>query len=109
MISFQLEATPICGLTQSSSPIPTARNIPREAVASSPSVTVRLRGLISGVFDIPLTVRANPEQDSRPPPQYYPICLATAIAKPATPPAYAQRTPVYDSAGFAAWRKAHIP
>src|SRR5215211_510763 len=48
VISFQLEATPICGLAKSSSPIPTARSIPREAVASRPSVTTRDRGLMSG-------------------------------------------------------------
>ncbi len=47
VISFQDEATPICGFTQSSSPIPTARSIPRAAVFSSPSVTSRLRGLMS--------------------------------------------------------------
>src|SRR3954463_12764063 len=47
VISFQLEATPTWGFAQSSSPIPTARNIPRLAVASSPSVTVRLRGFTS--------------------------------------------------------------
>jgi hypothetical protein len=29
VISFHEEAIPICGLTQSSSPMPTARNIPR--------------------------------------------------------------------------------
>ncbi|SHU24945.1 Uncharacterised protein [Mycobacteroides abscessus subsp. abscessus] len=48
VISFQDEPTPICGLTQSSSPMPTARSIPRAAVFSRPSVTSRLRGLISG-------------------------------------------------------------
>ncbi len=47
VISFQLDATPICGFTQSSSPIPTARSMPRLAVASRPSVTVRLRGFTS--------------------------------------------------------------
>jgi len=47
VISFHDDATPICGLTQSSSPIPTARSIPRDAVASRPSVTTRLRGLMS--------------------------------------------------------------
>ena len=31
MISFQLEATPICGLGQSASVMPTARNMPRAA------------------------------------------------------------------------------
>ena len=47
MISFQLDATPICGLTQSSSPMPTARSIPRAAAFSRPSVTSRERGLMS--------------------------------------------------------------
>ena len=47
VISFQLEATPIWGFSQSSSPMPTARSMPRDAVASSPSVTWRLRGLMS--------------------------------------------------------------
>ena len=47
VISFQLEATPTCGFSQSSSPIPTARSMPRDAVASSPSVTTRERGLMS--------------------------------------------------------------
>src|SRR3954447_7199489 len=47
VISFQLEATPTWGFAQSSSPIPTARSIPRDAVASSPSVTTRDRGLMS--------------------------------------------------------------
>src|SRR3954470_11536562 len=48
VISFQELATPICGLAKSSSPRPTARSMPREAVASRPSVTFRLRGLMSG-------------------------------------------------------------
>ncbi len=47
VISFQLLATPICGLAKSSSSMPTARSMPREAVASRPSVTSRLRGLRS--------------------------------------------------------------
>ena len=47
MISFHELATPICGLTQSSSPMPTARSMPRAAVFSMPSVTSRLRGLMS--------------------------------------------------------------
>ena len=47
MISFQLDATPIWGLSQSSSPMPTARSMPREPVASRPSVTTRERGLMS--------------------------------------------------------------
>src|SRR3954470_20220993 len=48
VISFHDDATPICGFAKSSSPMPTARNIPRAAVFSRPSVTSRLRGLISG-------------------------------------------------------------
>ena len=47
MISFHELAMPICGLSQSASPMPTARSIPREVVASMPSVTVRERGLWS--------------------------------------------------------------
>ena len=47
VISFHEDATPIWGLTQSSSPIPTARSMPRAAVFSRPSVTSRLRGLMS--------------------------------------------------------------
>src|SRR6478735_12644227 len=47
VISFQDEATPTCGLAKSSSPMPTARSMPRAAVASSPSVTTRERGLMS--------------------------------------------------------------
>ena len=49
MISFHDDATPICGFSQSSSPIPTARSMPRAAAFSRPSVTSRLRGLMSGV------------------------------------------------------------
>src|SRR4051794_34808441 len=45
VISFQLDATPICGLSQSSSVIPTARNIARAGARSMPSVTSWLRGL----------------------------------------------------------------
>ena len=48
VISFQLEATPIWGLAKSSSCMPTARSIPRAAAFSSPSVTSRERGLMSG-------------------------------------------------------------
>ena len=47
VISFQLDATPIWGLSQSSSLMPTARSMPREPVASRPSVTTRERGLMS--------------------------------------------------------------
>ncbi len=49
VISFQDDATPICGLAKSSSPMPTARSIPRAAAFSRPSVTSRERGLMSGV------------------------------------------------------------
>jgi len=42
VISFQDDATPICGLRQSSSPMPTARSIPRAAARSRPSVTTWL-------------------------------------------------------------------
>src|SRR5262249_48066701 len=49
VISFQDDATPICGLAKSSSPMPTARSIPRAAARSRPSVTSRLRGFMSGV------------------------------------------------------------
>src|SRR5690625_994649 len=48
VISFHEVATAICGFTQSSSPMPTARSMPRAAVASRPSVTSRDRGLMSG-------------------------------------------------------------
>jgi hypothetical protein len=37
--SFQLDATPICGLSQSASVIPTARSIARAPARSMPSVT----------------------------------------------------------------------
>ncbi|CAH0309050.1 hypothetical protein SRABI128_04443 [Microbacterium sp. Bi128] len=47
VISFQLDAMPIWGLSQSSSPMPTPRSIPRDVVASMPSVMTRLRGLMS--------------------------------------------------------------
>ena len=46
VISFHDEAIPICGLTQSSSPMPTARNIPRAGALSKPSVTTPERGFI---------------------------------------------------------------
>ena len=48
VISFQELAIPICGLSQSSSVMPTARSMPRAAARSRPSVTSRLRGLMSG-------------------------------------------------------------
>ena len=46
VISFHDETIPICGLTQSSSPIPTARSIPRAGARSNPSVTSPERGFI---------------------------------------------------------------
>ena len=46
VISFHDDAIPICGLTQSSSPIPTARNIPRAGARSNPSVTRPDRGFM---------------------------------------------------------------
>ena len=46
VISFHEDTMPICGLTQSSSPIPTARNIPRAGARSIPSVTSPDRGFI---------------------------------------------------------------
>ena len=49
VISFHDDATPICDLAKSSSPMPTARSIPRAAAFSRPSVTSRLRGLMSGI------------------------------------------------------------
>jgi hypothetical protein len=49
VISFQEDAIPICGFTQSASPIPTARNIPRAGERSSPSVTIPDLGFI-GLF-----------------------------------------------------------
>jgi hypothetical protein len=45
--SFQLEATPTCGLSQSASVMPTARSMARAPARSIPSVTSRLRGLRS--------------------------------------------------------------
>ncbi len=52
VISFHELATPICGLAKSSSPMPTARSIPRAAAFSRPSVTSRLRGFRSGVVAV---------------------------------------------------------
>ena len=49
VISFHDDAIPICGFTQSASPIPTARNIPRAGALSSPSVTSPERGFILGM------------------------------------------------------------
>ena len=45
VISFQEDATPICGLSMSSSVIPTARSIARCGARCMPSVTSVLRGL----------------------------------------------------------------
>src|SRR3954471_17602868 len=47
VISFHDDATPICGLSQSSSVRPTARSMARAGARSIPSVTSRLRGLRS--------------------------------------------------------------
>ena len=44
--SFHDEATPICGLSQSSSVIPTARSMARAGARVGPSVTSKLRGLM---------------------------------------------------------------
>ena len=44
VISFHDDATPICGLSQSSSVIPTARSIARAGARSNPLVTSVLRG-----------------------------------------------------------------
>src|SRR3954453_11458405 len=49
VISFHDDATPICGLSQSSSVSPTARSMARAGARSMPSVTSRLRGLRSGM------------------------------------------------------------
>ncbi len=45
--SFHDEAMPICGLSQSSSVMPTARSIARDGAFCMPSVTSRERGLMS--------------------------------------------------------------
>ncbi len=58
VISFHDDATPICDLAKSSSPMPTARSMPRAAAFSSPSVTSRERGLMSGA-DEPLARRES--------------------------------------------------
>src|SRR3954468_13724172 len=59
VISFQLLATPICGLAKSSSPMPTARSMPRAAAFSRPSVTSRLRGLRSGAVVFALVMAGS--------------------------------------------------
>ncbi|COY25225.1 Uncharacterised protein [Mycobacterium tuberculosis] len=51
MISFHDDATPICGFAKSSSSMPTALNMPRAAAFSRPSVTSRLRGLMSATVE----------------------------------------------------------
>ena len=61
VISFHEDAIPICGLTQSASPIPTARNIPRAGARSRPSVTIPDLGFIGligliGVLSLILTM-----------------------------------------------------
>src|SRR5256885_8006355 len=48
--SFQLDATPICGLSQSAAVIPTARRLARAPARSMPSVTSRLRGFRSSLM-----------------------------------------------------------
>src|SRR4051794_21449850 len=52
VISFHDDATPICGLSQSSSVRPTARSMARAGARSIPSVTSRLRGLRSDMREI---------------------------------------------------------
>jgi hypothetical protein len=49
VISFHEEAIPTWGFSQSASVNPTARNMARDAAFWMPSVTSRLRGLISTV------------------------------------------------------------
>jgi hypothetical protein len=59
VISFQEDAIPIWGFTQSASPIPTARNIPRAGERSSPSVTIPdlgFIGLLIGVLSLISTI-----------------------------------------------------
>src|SRR3954469_1376854 len=52
VISFHEDATPIFGLSQSSSVRPTARSMARAGARSIPSVTSRLRGLRSDMREI---------------------------------------------------------
>lgn len=60
VISFHDDATPIWGLAKSSSPMPTARSMPRAAARSIPSVTSLLRGLRSVMVGPPfLLARAS--------------------------------------------------
>ena len=56
VISFHDDATPICGLSQSSSPMPTARSMARAGALASPSVTSRLRGFIGLWVAVPVLV-----------------------------------------------------
>ena len=58
VISFQDEAMPICGLSMSSSVIPTARSIARAGARWAPSVTSVLRGL-RGCVDGPVLTRSR--------------------------------------------------
>ena len=59
VISFHEDAMPICGLSQSSSPMPTARSMPRAAARSMPSVTSTLRGLMFGASLMPPSLFAG--------------------------------------------------
>src|SRR5699024_12425789 len=54
VISFHDDAIPTCGLSQSASPMPTARSIPRAGGRSYPSVTSRERGFrsVAGFLDV---------------------------------------------------------
>ena len=54
--SFHDEAIATCGLSQSASPIPTARNIARDGAFCMPSVTSRDRGLTSTGVSIGLSL-----------------------------------------------------
>src|SRR4051794_5805178 len=67
VISFQDDATPICGLAKSSSPMPTARSIARAGALASPSVTSRLRGLMSTVLSAVGYSTVVTTGDGRPP------------------------------------------
>ena len=57
--SFHDEAMATCGFTQSSSVRPTARNIERAGAFCGPSVTSRLRGLISTGVPSALAIEAT--------------------------------------------------
>jgi hypothetical protein len=58
VISFHDEATPICGFSQSSSPMPDARSMARAGRPVMPSVTSRLRGFTSALVRGSTVVRA---------------------------------------------------